>query len=78
MVDGPTEAADLAQTESNREVVRSFVDDVLINRRLEKLEHYIDLEAAIKSGLAIDAVLVDGKSEQALSGVSVGHLKSPV
>lgn len=42
MVDGPTEATDLGQTEFNRELVRSFVDDVLINRRLEKLEHYID------------------------------------
>jgi predicted SnoaL-like aldol condensation-catalyzing enzyme len=41
MVDGPTEATDLSQTESNREIVRSFVDDILINRRYEKLEHYI-------------------------------------
>ena len=44
MVDGPTEATDLARTDSNREVVRSFVDDILINGRLEKLEHYIDEE----------------------------------
>jgi len=42
MVDGPTEATDLAQTEVNREIVRCFVDDILINRRFEKLEHYID------------------------------------
>ncbi|MCP4410345.1 MAG: hypothetical protein GY807_21885 [Gammaproteobacteria bacterium] len=44
MVDGPTDATDLARTESNQEIVRSFVDDILINRRLEKLEHYIDNE----------------------------------
>ena len=44
MVDGPTEATDLARTESNRELVRSFVEDVLVNRQLEKLEHYIDGE----------------------------------
>ena len=44
MVDGPTEVTDLPQTESNRDVVRSFVDDVLINRRLEKFEHYFDGE----------------------------------
>jgi len=44
MVDGPIEATDLARTESNREIVRSFVNDILINGRLQKLEHYIDNE----------------------------------
>jgi predicted SnoaL-like aldol condensation-catalyzing enzyme len=44
MVDGPTEATDLDRTESNRDIVRSFVDDILINGRLQKLEHYIDKE----------------------------------
>lgn len=42
MVDGPTEAADLDLTEANREAVRAFIDDVLINRRLEMLDRYID------------------------------------
>ena len=42
MIDGPTEATDLDRTESNREIVRSFVDDVLINGQLDKLDHYID------------------------------------
>jgi predicted SnoaL-like aldol condensation-catalyzing enzyme len=42
MVDGPTEAADLAPTEPNRVIVRSFVDEVLINGQLDRLEHYID------------------------------------
>jgi len=42
MVDGPTEATDLGRTESNRETVRSFVDDILINRRLERLGDFID------------------------------------
>jgi len=44
MVDGPTEAADLASTELNREIVRSYVDDVLINGQLDRLEHYTDGE----------------------------------
>ncbi len=44
MVDGPTEATELARTDSNREIVRSFVDDILINGRLEKLARYIDEE----------------------------------
>lgn len=42
MVDGPTEATDLEHTESNRLLVRSFIDDVFIGRRLEKLAHYVD------------------------------------
>ena len=44
MVDGPTEATDVAQTEVNRTLVRFFAEDVLINGRLEKLEHYVDAE----------------------------------
>ena len=45
MVDGPTEVTDLDRTESNREIVRSFIDDVLINGQLDKLDHYIDDES---------------------------------
>jgi len=44
MVDGQTEATDLDKTESNREIVRSFVDEVLINGQFDKLKHYIDDE----------------------------------
>ncbi len=48
MVDGPTEATDLDQTEANREIVRSFVEDILVNRRFERLKHYIDDERFIQ------------------------------
>ena len=44
MVDGPTRATDLDRTEFNREIVRSFVEQVLVNRQLDDLEHYIDDE----------------------------------
>ena len=44
MVDGPIETTDLDKTEYNREIVRSFVDHVLINGQLDKLEHYVDDE----------------------------------
>ncbi|MGI9318675.1 MAG: nuclear transport factor 2 family protein [bacterium] len=44
MVDGPTEAIDIDRTESNRELVRSFVEGVLISDQLDKLEQYIDAE----------------------------------
>ncbi len=42
MVDGPTEAADLARTEANRELVRGFVERVLVRRRLDTLAQDID------------------------------------
>ena len=41
MLDGPTTTTDLGNTSSNREAVRTFVDEVLINGRIEELEHYI-------------------------------------
>jgi predicted SnoaL-like aldol condensation-catalyzing enzyme len=42
MVDGPTEATDLALTETNRTLVGSFANDVMVHRRMEKLRAYID------------------------------------
>ncbi len=48
MVDGPTEATDLDRTETNRELVRSFVEDVLVGRRLGELERFIDADRFIQ------------------------------
>jgi len=42
MIDGPTEAIDLDKTESNREIVRSFVEEIFINGEFDKLGDYID------------------------------------
>jgi predicted SnoaL-like aldol condensation-catalyzing enzyme len=42
MVDGPTEAVDLDLTECNRALVRSFVEDVLIDGRLDKLSEFVN------------------------------------
>jgi predicted SnoaL-like aldol condensation-catalyzing enzyme len=42
MVDGETEATDFDKTESNRELVRSFIDQVLVHGHLDKLENYLD------------------------------------
>ena len=44
MVDGPTEASDLDKTEVNREIVNSFIDEILINGQFDALEQYIDEE----------------------------------
>ena len=42
MTDGPTEAADLDKTEANKKLVATFVDDILVNGRMDKLADYID------------------------------------
>ncbi|MES1183435.1 MAG: nuclear transport factor 2 family protein [Myxococcales bacterium] len=42
MTDGPTEATDLEKTEANKALVRSFVDDILVNGRLDRLAGYYD------------------------------------
>ncbi len=44
MVDGPTEATDLDRTELNRGIVGRYVQDVLIDRRMDQLPVYVDLE----------------------------------
>ena len=56
MVDGPTEANDLTKTEVNRQIVQSFVDNILINVRLSKLDTYINDEHFIQH----NPYMVDG------------------
>lgn len=41
MVDGQTKLLELEKTESNREIVQSFVEDVLIRRQGEKIYDYV-------------------------------------
>jgi predicted SnoaL-like aldol condensation-catalyzing enzyme len=45
MVDGPTEAADHELTESNRALVRSFVETVLVDGDLDRLTDFISEDA---------------------------------
>jgi predicted SnoaL-like aldol condensation-catalyzing enzyme len=42
MVDGPTQAAGLATTENNKALVRAFVEDILVNGKMDKLAGYFD------------------------------------
>ncbi|WP_232541069.1 nuclear transport factor 2 family protein [Spirosoma endbachense] len=42
MLDGPTQAADADKTETNKALVKSFVDDILVNGRMEKLTGYFN------------------------------------
>lgn len=42
MTDGPTEPTDLDKTRENKALVRAFVDDILVNGRMDKLASYFD------------------------------------
>lgn len=42
MVDGATEIKDLDKTETNKTFVRNFVDDILVNGKMEELAGYFD------------------------------------
>jgi len=48
MVDGPTEATDLQLTESNRTLVQSFVETVLVNGQLDRLTEFVNEETYIE------------------------------
>jgi len=58
MLDGTTSVADLDNTESNKARVRAFVDDILVNGRMDKLtgyfdgDHYIQHNPHIADGLS--------------------------
>lgn len=42
MIDGPAKAQDLGGTAANKALVKAFVDDILVNGRMEKLAGYFD------------------------------------
>jgi predicted SnoaL-like aldol condensation-catalyzing enzyme len=42
MTDGPTEATNLEKTEQNKKFVRQFVEDILVNGKMDKLAGYFD------------------------------------
>ena len=42
MIDGPVTPTDLDKTEANKSLVRTFIEDILVNGRMEKLAGYFD------------------------------------
>jgi predicted SnoaL-like aldol condensation-catalyzing enzyme len=71
MTDGPSDVQDRAKTEVNKAFVRAFVDDILVQGRLDRLAGYFDGDRYIQhnphiadnlSGLAaaLDAMSVRG------------------
>src|SRR5687768_10039660 len=57
MTDGPTQAEDLELTEKHKQLVRQFVEDILVHGKLDKLagyydgDHYIQHNPRIADGL---------------------------
>ena len=72
MLDGATEITDIEKTETNRALIRIFVDEVLVRRQLDRLEDYLD-EAFIQHNPHI----ADGISalREALQLSANGNLK---
>ena len=70
MVDGPTEATDLNKTEANRELVRQFVSEVLIENRYDKLDTFVDQDFVehnprMSDGIeSLRAVLLNSESDR--------------
>ena len=42
MIDGPSQIKDLEKTQSNKSLVKNFVEDILVNGNMEKLAGYFD------------------------------------
>ena len=52
-VDGPTEPTDLDKTDENKEIVRGFISDVLVNGRFDKLTDYVSSQTYIQHNPSI-------------------------
>ena len=76
MVDGATEIKDLDKTAVNKTLVKSFVDDILVNGKMEKLAGYFDGDNYIQHNPNIpDQLSVLGKAlgEWAKQGITMKY-----
>jgi predicted SnoaL-like aldol condensation-catalyzing enzyme len=69
MVDGDTRVCDVGATDANKKLVASFVDDILVRGRMEKLsqyfdgDHYIQHNPLIADGLSGLASALEGMAK---------------
>ncbi|WP_395845843.1 nuclear transport factor 2 family protein [Cystobacter fuscus] len=76
MLDGPTRANDLDKTEANKKLVAGFVDDILVNGRMEKLAGYFNGDSYLQHNPRIaDGLSGLGQALQAMAkaGVSMKY-----
>ena len=80
MVDGETEVTDHEITESNRILIQSFVEDVLINGCIEKLGNYINAEQYMEHcprfGNDLDKLSAALSKPSADGSISINYKKS--
>jgi predicted SnoaL-like aldol condensation-catalyzing enzyme len=68
MTDGPTKVKDLDKTETNKRLVRGFVDDVLVGGKLDKLAGYFDGDRYVQHNPQIaDGLSGLGKALEAMA-----------
>lgn len=72
MIDGTTEVKDLDKTSSNKELVKNFVNDILVNGNMEKLAGYFDGDNYIQHNPQIaDQLSGLGKALEYLASIGV-------
>lgn len=79
MTDGATTVVDLDQTDANKAVVSAFVDDILVNGRMEKLAGYFNGDHYIQHNPQVaDQVSGLGTALQAMAkaGVTMKYTKN--
>jgi len=70
MLDGPTQARDLRATAANKALIRAFIDDVLVNGRMDKLggyfdgDHYLQHNPQVGDGLSGLGTALEAMAEQ--------------
>jgi len=52
-IDGPIDITDEDKTEQNKALVASFVDDVLVNHRVDKIAYYLSVEHYVQHNPAV-------------------------
>jgi predicted SnoaL-like aldol condensation-catalyzing enzyme len=78
MIDGTTKVSDPDRTEANKTLVRNFVDDILVNGRMEKLAGYFNGDSYIQHNPQIpDQLSGLGKAlgEMAKAGITMKYDK---
>lgn len=78
MIDGSTQVSDLDKTAANKELVQAFVEDILINGRMEKFAGYFDGDKYVQHNPQIgDKVsgLTAALQEMAKQGITMQYSK---
>ncbi|MBI2769238.1 MAG: nuclear transport factor 2 family protein [Burkholderiales bacterium] len=76
MTDGPARSQDAAQTEDNKRLVRAFVEDILVNGRMDKLAGYFDGDNYVQHNPKIAdrlSGLGDALAAMAKAGVTMSY-----